>query len=135
MALLSVEELLRRPGFEGVDQAQAETVLEDVSALVIQIASCVDPPWTDETVPPAVIPVIVAMARRALLNPMGKIGETLGDYTWQTAGQSVGIMTAAERRIIRQAAGCLGAASVSLSADVPLPAWRGTAVGRDDLAL
>jgi len=129
-ALITVEQLLARPGFDGVDEASAEAVLEDVSALVLQIAG-VDPPWTAETVPAAVIPVVVAMARRALLNPMGRTGETLGDYTWQAAGQSAAGLyaTRREERIIRQAAGRLGAGTVTFESDLPLPPSRAGGFG------
>lgn len=135
-ALITVEDLLARPGFDGVDEASAEAVLEDVSALVLQIAG-VDPPWTVGTVPAAVVPVVVSMARRGLLNPLGRTGETLGDHTWQAAGQGTAGLYATryEERIIRRAAGRLGAATVNLEAGLPLPVWRGGGFGFEDKLL
>lgn len=125
-ALITVEQLLTRPGFDGVDEAQAAAVLDDVSALVVQIADLATA-WTAETVPAAVVPVIVSMARRGLSNPRGLTGEQLGDYGWQAqggGGSSSLYATRREERIIRRAAGRLGAKSVDLDSDLPLPPWR-----------
>lgn len=117
-ALITVEQLLARPGFDGVEEAQAEVVLDDVSALVVSVAE-LDPPWTAETVPAEVVPVIVSMARRGLANPLGLSGETLGDYTWQGSGGLYA--TKAEKRMIRKAAGLSGVSSVNLDSPLPLP--------------
>lgn len=124
-ALITVEQLLTRPGFDDVDEGQAEAVLEDVSALVASVAD-LDPPWTADTVPAEVVPVIVSMCRRGLFNPRGLSGEQLGDYGWQAQGGASSIYaTKQERRIIRRAAGTLGAANATLDSDLPLPSWRG----------
>src|SRR5690606_40356467 len=124
-ALITVEELLARPGFDGADESQAEAVLDDVSALVVQIAG-IDPEWTAETVPAAVVPVIVSMARRGLSNPRGLTGEQLGDYGWQAqgaGGASSLYATRREERIIRRAAGRSGAGTVNLDNPLPLPPY------------
>ena len=121
-ALITFEELTARPGFDGVNETEAEAVIDDVSALVIAIAD-LDTAWTAETVPAEVIPVIVSMVRRGLSNPLGRTGETLGDYTWQ--GSAGGLYaTKQERGIIRRAAGMLSAKTVPLDSDLPLPPWR-----------
>lgn len=124
-ALITVEQLTARPGFDGVDEAQASAVLDDVSALVAAVAD-LDTPWTDATVPAEVVPVIVAMARRGLSNPRGLTGEQLGDYGWQSqGGGGTGIFaTRMERRIIRKAAGRLGTTTVELENPLPLPPFR-----------
>lgn len=124
-ALISVEELTARPGFDGVDEGQAAAVLGDVSALVAQIAEA-DPAWTAATVPAAVVPVIVSMARRGLSNPRGLSGEQLGDYGWQSqGGGTTGIYaTRREQRIVRRAAGRSGVSSVDLDSPLPLPPFR-----------
>ncbi|MCD0450772.1 hypothetical protein LO762_16465 [Actinocorallia sp. API 0066] len=126
-ALITVEQLLARPGFDGVSEAQAEAVLEDVSALVALVASPVV--LTAGTLPPAIVPVIVAAARRGLHNPRGLSGEQLGDYGWQAGGQaSTGLfLTRHEERIVRRAAGRLGAGNAGLDSDLPLPPYAGTA--------
>lgn len=124
-ALITVEQLLARPGFDGVDESQAEAVLDDVSALVVQIAG-IDPEWTADTVPAAVVPVIVSMCRRGLSNPRGLTGEQLGDYGWQAQGASGAsslYATRREERIIRRAAGRSGASSVDLDNPLPLPPY------------
>ncbi|MBA9002015.1 hypothetical protein [Thermomonospora cellulosilytica] len=122
--LITVEQLLARPGFDGVDEATAEAVLEDVSALVSLIAAPVE--LTAATLPSAVVPVIVSMARRGLSNPRGLSGEQLGDYGWQAGGQtSSGVYaTRHEERIIRRAVGRLGASNATLNSDLPLPPER-----------
>lgn len=125
-ALITVEQLLARPGFDGVDESQAEAVLDDVSALVVQIAG-IDPEWTADTVPAVVVPVIVSMARRGLANPRGLTGEQLGDYGWQAqggGGASSLYSTRNEKRIISKAAGRLGVSSVDLDNPLPLPPYR-----------
>lgn len=125
-ALITVEQLIARPGFDGVDEAQASAVLDDVSALVAAVADLAVP-WTAATVPAEVVPVIVSMARRGLSNPRGLTGEQLGDYGWQSqggAGASSLYATRNEKRIIRKAAGRLGATTVTLDSDLPLPPFR-----------
>ena len=117
-ALITFEDLAARPGFDGVDQGEAEAVITDASSLVAQIAG-LSTPWTAETVPDAVVPVLVSMVRRGLNNPLGHSGETLGDYTWQGAGGLYA--TRAEQRIIRKAAGRSSVSSVNLDSPLPLP--------------
>jgi hypothetical protein len=124
-ALITLDELLARPGFAGVDEGEAEAVLEDASALVAEIAK---PVVLDAaTLPPAIVPVLVAMVRRGLSNPLGRSGETLGDYTWQ--GGTDLYATRREQAIIRRAAGALGAANVVLDSDLPLPTASPAAAG------
>jgi hypothetical protein len=125
-ALITVDDLLLRPGFDGVDESQAGAVIDDASALVLAIAD-LDTDWTTATVPAEVIPVLVNMVRRGLHNPRGLTGEQLGDYGWQAqnAVAAAGIYaTRQERRIIRKAAGTLGAMNAELDSDLPLPPWR-----------
>lgn len=124
-ALITVEQLLARPGFEGVDEAQASAVLDDVSALVAAEAD-LDTPWTAGTVPAEVVPVIVSMARRGLSNPRGLTGEQLGDYGWQAQGASGAsslYATRREKRIIRRAAGRSGGSAVEMNSSLPLPPY------------
>lgn len=130
-ALITVEQLIARPGFDGVDEAEASAVLDDVSALVASVADLTTP-WTAETVPAVVVPVIVSMARRGLSNPRGLTGEQLGDYGWQAqggAGSSSLYPTSREKRIIRRAAETLGVTAATLDSDLPLPPWRGAGTG------
>jgi hypothetical protein len=121
-ALITVADLTARPGFDGVDTDQAEAVITDASALVIQIADLATA-WTSATVPDVVVPVLVNMVRRGLSNPLGLSGEQLGDYGWQAqGGGAMGIYaTRQEKAIIRRAAGTLGAKNATLDSDLPLP--------------
>ncbi|MEV4672173.1 hypothetical protein AB0K34_11025 [Actinomadura sp. NPDC049382] len=129
-ALITFADLTARPGFDNADQAEAEAVITDASALVIQIADLATP-WTADTVPDVVVPVLVNMVRRGLSNPLGLSGEQLGDYGWQAqGGGAMGLYaTRQERAIIRRAAGTLGAKNATLDSDLPLPAWRGAGAG------
>lgn len=120
-ALITFEQLTARPGFDGVGQDEAEALIADASALVADIAAPVV--LEAETLPPAIVPVIVNMVRRGLANPLGHAGETLGDYTWQGAGGLYA--TKQEKAIIRRAAGALGARNATLDSDLPLPPGRG----------
>lgn len=115
MALISVEQYGVRVGIEfdaedsspSLEQEQIEALIDDVSALVLQIAN-LDTAWTLSTCPSSVVPVVVSMVRRAVENPRGLSGEQLGDYQWQ-AGQGVTAATIyatkREERVIRRAAG------------------------------
>lgn len=122
MALITVEDYGIRVGttYDAGDsspsaaQEQIEAIIEDASALVLQIAQ-LDTDWTVDDVPAAVVPVLVSMVRRAIENPRGLSGEQLGDYQWQ-AGQGISAATIyatrREERIIRRAAGRKGLESV-----------------------
>lgn len=116
--LLTVTELTKRPGLSDVDPVQADAVLDDVSAMVRDIASpvldAVDWPAT----PPGVVPVIVAMARRALVNPMGYIGAMAGAMSWQGAASDV-YATEKERRTIRRAVGLTSAGTAQMEGWLP----------------
>jgi hypothetical protein len=122
MALITFEQLSAFPGFDGTDEADVSSLLEAASALV---ALAADPVELDaETLPPALIPVIVGMVRRGLHNPLGRSGEQLGDYGWQAPGAASGIYaTRREEKLIRRAVGTSSAGTVTLETDVPLP-WR-----------
>lgn len=122
-ALVTYEQLIARPGFSDADQAQAEALLEDASALV---RVCVAPDLDDvepPEVPGAVVAVVVNMVRRGLTNPRGLTQETLGDYSYSSGGTSGSAslyLTNREKRIIRKAVGKLGVATVQLEGDLPL---------------
>jgi hypothetical protein len=121
--LITVAELLTRPGFEGLNPGQAGALIDDASALVREAADpeldAVESPDT----PPAVVAVLVNMIRRGFTNPAGHAQETLGDYSY-TAGTQAGVatvyLTRRERRIVRRAAGKLGAGSLVLTGDLPV---------------
>jgi hypothetical protein len=122
MALITVAELLARPGFEGLDTSQAQALIDDASALVRDAASPQLDTVNSPNTPPAVVAVMVNMIRRGWQNPRGLAQETLGDYSYSTGDAAVATLylTARERRIVRRAAGKLGAASVTLDSDLPI---------------
>ena len=120
-SLISIEQLNARLGQTLADDAedQALAFIEDASELVLQIAAGNGdaPAWDSPNDPPGVIvPVVVSMVRRAIENPRGLSGEQLGDYQWQAGqgGQASIYATRREERIIRRAAGRLGAGAVYL---------------------
>lgn len=120
-SLISIDQLNDRLGqtLAGDAETQAEAFIEDASELVLQIATGNGdaPAWdSPNDLPGAVVPVIVSMVRRAIENPRGLSGEQLGDYQWQAGqgGQASIYATRREERIIRRAAGRLGAGTVQL---------------------
>ncbi|MCI0632517.1 MAG: hypothetical protein L0206_01145 [Actinobacteria bacterium] len=120
--LITVAELVARPGFEGLDSGQAQALIDDASALAREAATpeldAVESPAT----PPAVVAVLVNMIRRGWTNPLGHAQEQLGDYSYSTGGHAVATLylTARERRIVRRAAGKLGVSSLTLTSNLPV---------------
>ena len=133
--LITIDQLLARPGFEGLDSGQGEALIDDASAFVRDAAS----PELDDVeapaTPPAVVAVVVNMIRRGLRNPLGHQGETLGDYSYQAsadAGVATLYLTRRERRIVRHAAGKANADSVTMTGDLPWqPSEPATVLGED----
>lgn len=134
MALITHAQLVAYPGFDGVSEADVAGLLKGASALVELITS---PVVLDAaTLPPAIEPVLVDMVRRGLNNPHGRSSEQLGDYGWQGQGATVRMYpTREEKRIIRMAAGRMGANTSWLEGPLPLPASRYAVgySGSDDL--
>lgn len=126
MSLISITQLNARLGrtLAGTELTQATALIDDASALVLQIAagSGDEPAWTSPNqAPDVVVPVVVGMVRRALENPRGLSGEQLGDYQWQAGGGGAVTIyaTDGEAKIIRRAAGRLGVGTVYLEGDLP----------------
>jgi hypothetical protein len=121
--LITVAELTARPGFEDLDSGQATALIADASALVREAAEPELDDVESPNAPPAIVPVLVSMIRRGLDNPRGNAQETLGDYSY-TAGNAGGVatlyLTRRERRIVRRAAGKLGAGSLVMTGDLPV---------------
>lgn len=106
--LITLEGLAVRFGrtFTTAEEAQAGLYIADASALVVDVVgdSTVTDTWDAVTVPPSVVPVVAAMVRRAMDNPLGFSQETHGDYTYSTGSTSGIFTTPAEERTIRRAA-------------------------------
>lgn len=105
---------------------QVNALIDDASALVIDIVNnaTTTATWdaaTPGTVPAGIIPVVVSMVRRGLDNPNGYRQESLGSYSYSIGpGDASGIFaTRAEARAIRRAAGTAGMAAINLESDLP----------------
>lgn len=124
--LITVPDLAARLGvdFTSAQTAQATVLIDDASALVRDIAGedFIDPVTGFLTVPASIIPVVVAIVRRALNNPMGYTGENMGDYGWQMniGSQPASVFpTRNEKRVIRRAVSKFSAGSVALEGYYP----------------
>lgn len=92
----------------GSDLVRAGAALDDASTLIRAEAGTdwVASDGVTVTAPPVVVTVAVAAALRVYRNPDGYSGESVGDYSYQYARESTSTyLTAAEVRMIRQAAG------------------------------
>lgn len=116
----TLEARLRRT-FAGDELTQAQSYIDDASALVRDEAG---DDFLDDSgalvVPDAVVPVVVSAVRRALFNPGGLGHEQIGSYAYSGAPQDGVFLTKPERRIVRRAAGKLGAGTVTLEGWMPL---------------
>ena len=122
-ALVTIEFLQARPGFAGADETTLQGTIDDASALVILECAPYLDDTTDADCPAAIAAVLVSMCRRGTRNPSGNAQETLGDYSY-SAGTEGGVpsiyLTARERRIVRRAAGKLGANTTRLDGYLPV---------------
>jgi len=118
-ALVSLEEFAARlGGIAAADEERAQAALDDASALIRSEAGTED--WVDdegalETVPDVVVAVCVAVAGRAFRNPDGLRSEQIGTYSVTYGDATTAVyLTAAERRIVRRAAGMMSLGSIEL---------------------
>ena len=118
-ALVSLEEFAARlGGIAAADEERAQAALDDASALIRVEAGTED--WVDdegalETVPDVVVAVCVAVAGRAFRNPDGLRSEQIGTYSVTYGDATTAVyLTAAERRIVRRAAGMMSLGSIEL---------------------
>ncbi len=138
--LITIADLLERPGFEGIESGQAQALIDDASALVRDAAGTLLDAVESPNAPPAVVAVIVNMIRRGWTNPMGFATEHLGDYSYGTGGgSSPGIggiatlyLTGRERRIVRRAVGKLGASTLTMTGNLPDQASDDFGTSMDD---
>ncbi|WP_433507996.1 Gp19/Gp15/Gp42 family protein [Pseudonocardia halophobica] len=91
------------------EQARAESLIDDVSAMVRTIARTewIDPFKASTTAVPAAVRAVIAnRVANNIHNPDGLKSETAGVYTYQRAAVNTGaLLTSAEENIIRRAAG------------------------------
>lgn len=136
--LITIDQLLARPGFDNIDPGQAEALIDDASALVRDAATPELDAVEASATPAAVVAVMVNMIRRGLRNPLGHQSETLGDYSYGAGDGGGGVatlyLTRRERRVVRRAAGKLGASTLTMTGDLPWqPSEPSTVLGEDDL--
>lgn len=125
MGLITVQDLEARLGrtLNPTEATQASTLIDDASFLVMDIAGTDFMVDGVLAVPGSVVPVVVAMVRRAMENPLGRTGENLGDFGWQ---QNAGGVTPAtlfptkrEIRIVRRAVQKPRYGAVTLEGQLP----------------
>lgn len=102
----------RRPGgVKSTDHARAQAALQDASSLIRVETNSTwmsddDAPVLLATTPDMFLSVACSAARRALDNPDGIQSESLDGYAISLANASSDVyLTAAERRLVRKAAG------------------------------
>lgn len=134
--LITVAELEGRLGHTllGGRLTQAVSLIDDASAIVREIASPhlddVDPP----NVPPLIVTVMVAMVRRAQVNPLARSGEAIDGHQWQAGGQTGVFANDIETKKIRRAVGKLGAGSIVMEGDLPIHPRQGLTSFDDELS-
>jgi hypothetical protein len=119
--LITIDQLLARPGFEDLDSGQAEALIEDATALVrVEAEPMLDDVEAADT-PPAVVAILVNMIRRGLDNPSGYAQETLGDYSRSTGSAAAATLylTKREAKRVRRAAGKPSTGSLVATGDLP----------------
>lgn len=108
--LATLDELEVRMGQQD-EAARAEAVLWDASNLVRSEAGKT---WVDDSnvvagVPDMVVTLVLKVAKRAIDNPEGLIGETYPEYAWRKDGAEDGVyLTDKECRIARRLGGKSG---------------------------
>lgn len=110
--LIDVADLEDRLGYTVESSSQAEALIDDASALVREIAG-----WDDtepDVTPAAVVPVVVAMVRRAIDNPLGHESERVGNYQYSGAKTEGVFATHQEAKTVRRVAGRAGVGTVHL---------------------
>lgn len=127
--LITVAEFEVRSGrtLTTAQRDQVGALIDDASALVADVVA--DATVTDTwdavagSVPPGIVPVVVAMVRRGLDNPNGYRQESIGSYNYSLGadGASGIFATRQDVRTIRRAAGKVGAGALNLSSFLPYP--------------
>lgn len=124
MSFVSLEDFALRYGsaIPSTDEARVVALLDDAcSILQTEIGLSYE---DDDTIPKAIVSVVVAATRRAYENPQGYSGETMGSYSWRGAQPASGgvYFTLAEKKICLRAAGQGAIQSVELTSDLYAPA-------------
>jgi len=111
--------------------AQIEAFITDVSAEVVDYVNTLDTDsvnpidadaWDDITCPAAIQAAVARIVNRSIGNPLGISQEGLGDHQRSfSMGMSGGMMSPKDKRIIRRAAGVLGAQNFQMEGYLPIP--------------
>lgn len=102
-------------GIETSDHMRAEAMLDDASALVLDLVDAETQTAWESSPPASVAAVVCQVAIRGLVNPHGVMTERQGDYQYELASATGIYLTDAEIRTVRKAAGVNGAASVEIT--------------------
>lgn len=120
--LITVADLVARPGFADIDPVEAQSLIDDASAVVRLAAQGLLDDVESPAAPPYIVKTVVTLIRRGWQNPNGHQSEQLGDYSY-SAGTVGGVatmeLTAREKKNVRRAVGASGVGSVTLEGDLP----------------
>ncbi len=107
MAYATLQQLAARVpgGIPADDQARAEALLVDVSAIIADLVDTETAVEWDTAAPDVVVAVACGAAYRALVNPLFHASVTEGNYTWRSDKTDGVWLTADEEKRIRRAAG------------------------------
>jgi hypothetical protein len=123
--LITTTQYLARTGLvlADINTDQVSALISDASALVVDVVNDTDvtDTWDDTTVPASVVPVVVAMIRRAIDNPNGYRSESIDGYSFTGAATTGLFATRDETRVIRRAVGTSGVGALNLESDLHYP--------------
>ena len=124
--LITMAHYLARTGSDlaDINTDQVSALITDASALVIDVVNDTDvtDTWDTSTVPASIVPVVVAMIRRAIDNPNGYRSESIDGYSFTGGTETTGLFaTRGETRVIRRAVGASGVATLNLGSDLHYP--------------
>lgn len=116
--------------FSEAEQVRAQAALDDASALIRAEANktWVTEGELDDDLHAVLLAITVAVVRRVLENPNGVKSQSLGDATITYTNASGDVyLTAAERRLVRKAAGLSGVLG-SVDLEIGTPGWSGDVI-------
>lgn len=107
MAYATLQQLSARVpgGIPADDEARAEALLLDVSAIIADLVDVDTAVVWDVTAPDVVVAVACGAAYRALVNPLFHASVTEGSYTWRSDKTDGVWLSPDEEKRIRRAAG------------------------------
>jgi len=120
MTFVSLDEFCLRyeNTIPAADEARVGALLDDACALAADITGTTYAVGNE--VPGTITATVCNAVRRALENPLGLGGETIGDYSWRVSAASSGVyFTTEEKRDMRRAAGKSSVGTLELQGMLP----------------